>query len=217
MWHSAVCFALPAGALALGAGGGRDAAPLGLWATGTLSFTMVVVVVNLKLLIASRTHTWTHIAVVGLSIGAYAAYLGAYSSIPPRLLHAIAPAGAMYGVAGELAATPAAWAALSVGVAACLLPDLALSARWRGGAAGAAVADADADADTCARKDSVRLSAVVPVAASAAVRAPAAPRASALHTGYAFAPATDDAFHADEAARDAARRSRAASGGVGGA
>lgn len=210
VWHSAVCFALPAAALAAGAGGGRAAAPLGLWATGTLSFTMVVVVVNLKLLVASRTHTRAHAAVVFLSILAYAAYLAAYAAVPPRLLHSIAPAGAMYGVAAELAAAPAAWATLAVGVAACLLPDAVLSARWRGDT----VAAGDA-ATAIDRKESVRLPAVAPVAAAArGSPAPRAPhRAPSAHTGYAFAPPVDDSFHADEAARAAARRSRAGPGG----
>lgn len=142
LWHSAVCYAVPTLALAgcggegsllqntLGlAGGGPHASSEGLWQTGTLGFTLVVVVVNLKLLVASRTHTVWHVLVVALSIAAYLGYLVLYSSLSPAgaVMSRIAPAAAVYGVAAELARNPAAWIALIVGTAACLLPDLALS------------------------------------------------------------------------------------------
>jgi len=167
LWHSAVCYAVPAFALAgssfgggdgeasssssswsslrtLGlAGGGPHASSEGLWQTGTLGFTLVVLVVNLKLLVASRAHTCWHAAVVALSVGAYVAYLVVYSSLSPAgaILSRIAPSTAVYGVAEELARNPAAWVSLVVGTAACLLPDLALSSvasrrRLRKGEAG---------------------------------------------------------------------------------
>ena len=101
LWHSPLCFGVPIAALALGAGGGADGAPLGLWPTGTLSFTCVVVVVNLKLLVASRTLTWLHVIVVAASIALYFGYLAAYSAIPPAKLAPLAPAGAMAGRRGR--------------------------------------------------------------------------------------------------------------------
>lgn len=148
LWHSAVCFAVPTLALAGGggggegsfsrnlglAGGGPHASSEGLWQTGTLGFTLVVVVVNLKLLVASRAHTLWHVVVVALSVGAYLGYLAVYSSLSPggAVLSRIAPAAAIDGVAGELSRNPDAW--ISLGTAACLLPDLALSSvAGRGG------------------------------------------------------------------------------------
>lgn len=141
LWHSAVCYVVPTLALAGGggegsllrnlglAGGGPHASSEGLWQTGTLGFTLVVVVVNLKLLVASRAHTFWHVLVVALSVGAYLAYLVVYSTLSPSgaVLSRIAPAATVYGIAGELARNPAAWVSLVVGTAACLLPDLALS------------------------------------------------------------------------------------------
>ena len=157
LWHSAVCYAVPTLALAGGgfggfggfggggggggegssllrnglglAGGGPHASPEGLWQTGTLGFTLVVVVVNLKLLVASRAHTFWHVAVVALSVAAYLGYLVLYSSLSPSgaVLSRISPAAAVFGVAAELAGSPAAWIALIVGTAACLLPDLVFS------------------------------------------------------------------------------------------
>ena len=99
LWHSAVCYGLPALALGAGAGGGPAGGPLSLWETGTLSFTLVVVVVNLRLLLASPTHTWVHVGVVFGSVGLYVGYAAAYSAIPPVLLAGLAPAATMYGVA----------------------------------------------------------------------------------------------------------------------
>ena len=151
LWHSAVCFAVPTLALAGGGGGGSEASASslhrflglagggphasseGLWQTGTLGFTLVVVVVNLKLLVSSRAHTFWHVLVVALSVGAYSGYLVVYSSLSPAgaVLSRIAPAAAVYGVAGELARNPAAWIALVVGTAGCLLPDVALSSVAR--------------------------------------------------------------------------------------
>lgn len=170
LWHSAVCYAVPTLALAGGAGGeasspgldkfvglaggGPHASSEGLWQTGTLGFTLVVVVVNLKLLVSSRAHTFWHVFVVALSIGAYLGYLVIYSSLSPAgaFMSRLAPAAAVYGVAGELSRNPAAWIALVVGTAGCLLPDVALGSVSRrrreegegeggggvGGAAGAA-------------------------------------------------------------------------------
>jgi len=116
LWHSAVCYAVPTLALSgagfagvdmnsslastLGlAGGGPHASSLGLWQTGTLGFSLVVVVVNLKLLVASRAHTLAHVVVVAGSIVAYVGYLVAYSAMNPgsRLMSSIAPAAAIYG------------------------------------------------------------------------------------------------------------------------
>ena len=121
-------------ALAAGAGGGPGGGPLGLWETGTLGYVLVVLVVNLRLLLASRTLTAGHAASVAGSLAALGAYLAAYSAAPPRLLAGIAPTGAMHGVAGRLVVCPAAWLTLGLGSAAALLPDVvvvALRARGR--------------------------------------------------------------------------------------
>ena len=136
LWHSAVCFGVPMLGLAVGPGGGPAGGPLGLWETGTLGFILVVLVVNLRLLLASRTLTAGHAASVAGSLGALAAYLAAYSSAPPRLLAGIAPSGAMHGVAGRLLVCPAAWIAVGLGAAAALLPDVVVVAlHARGGCA----------------------------------------------------------------------------------
>ena len=147
LWHSAVCFGVPMLVLAVGPGGGPDGGPLGLWETSTLGFVLVVLVVNLRLILASRTLTAGHAASVAGSLAALVGYLAAYSAAPPALLSGIAPSGAMHGVTGRLVVCPAAWIALGLGTAAALLPDLvvvALRARGRGhaGSGGGAVAPA---------------------------------------------------------------------------
>ena len=227
VWHSAVCFGVPIAALAVGAGGGADGAPLGLWPTGTLS-TCVVVVVNLKLLIASRTLTWLHGAVVAASIALYFGYLAAYSAIPPAKLAPLAPAGAMAGVAGALAVTPAAWIGLVVAVVGSLLPDVLLSARWGGEPGAVSCGDGSADVESVASSPRREHRASCLAAAtksptqhrwSLTARSGGSPpppshrlETALSHTGFAFDAPAESSYHARAESRDAVRRTRGSSG-----
>lgn len=229
LWHSAVCFGVPMLVLAVGPGGGPAGGPLGLWETGTLGFVLVVLVVNLRLLLASRTLTAGHVLSVAGSLAALVGYLAAYSAAPPRLLSGIAPTGAMHGVAWRLAACPAAWVALGLGTAAALLPDMVVVAlraprRGAGGggdAEGAGLASHPPPVPIASKQGLAPLKGSkaiqLTITASAgpplllvrdsapAPAAPAAttPRSSTPHTGYAFDHPGFESYFAD---RDAARK-----------
>ncbi|KAK9812802.1 hypothetical protein WJX72_004072 [[Myrmecia] bisecta] len=226
VWQSLVCFYVTVWTVTVGAGA-SDGKMLSLWETGTLAYTLVVFTVNLRLLMSISFHTTFHYLVIFGSIGVYAVFILLYCRVAPSSASNVTNFYNVYYTIYALLYKPAFYLAMLLGLAASLLPDLALQGcrrafwthdfqiiqederktRMNRGSMGST----DVRAKLRGYAGSAKLAAAEALErvarSSSSIRSimPRPLQKPAAHTGYAFDHPGFESFYADEAERELAQ------------
>jgi len=94
-----------------------DGKSFGMWALGTIAYTVVIMVVNIKIAIETDYFTWMNwVAILG-SIGVWFLYANAYSAI-------CSFSGNECGVMNHVWVTPSFWLLIVILTIICVIPDV---------------------------------------------------------------------------------------------